>query len=43
MPWLLYTRERALDSHWTGGWVSCTASLHVEAKRKHPLHCPTGK
>jgi len=42
MHLLLYTGERATDTHWTGGRVGSRASLDVTVRRKNSLHVPNG-
>jgi len=34
MPQSLYPRERALGTHWIGGWVGPRAVLDAVVKRK---------
>jgi hypothetical protein len=36
-PWPLYPRERAVVTHWIGGWVGSRAVLDTgEEKNSHP-------
>jgi hypothetical protein len=35
-------RERALGTHWIGGWVGPRAGLDAVVKRKKSLHSPAG-
>jgi len=39
---LLYSKERALDTNWLGGWVYLRTDLDAVAKRKTPIIEPAG-
>jgi len=41
-PGYFTSREKALSTHWTGGWVGPSDGLDVVAKRKVPFTAPAG-